>query len=46
MKPKQWRQGVILSCKSWELLAGILWSGSLTQAEANKKKSKMEEPSS
>ena len=45
MKLKKWRQGVILSCNTWELLASILWSGSLAQShsESNKKKPKMEE---
>ncbi|MDD5258368.1 MAG: hypothetical protein PHD29_00150 [bacterium] len=42
MKTKHWRQGVILSCASWEFLASILWSGSLAQSTAGKKKSESE----
>ncbi len=46
MKTKQWRQGAMLSCASWEFLASILWSGSLCHSDANKKKTKEEESSS
>jgi len=44
MKPKQWRQGVVLSSASWEFLASILWSGSLPKSATNKKHDDEEKP--